>query len=398
MMEKKKVLFVVHQLNYGGVQKAALTALNAIDYSKYDVTLYVRKNRIPLISQVNENVKKIIVNEDKTHYYRKPRVVCYEIFKFLANIFGNEQGENYFQQKIAEYINEVQMMYEKKEHFREQEEYDIAISYIQGYTAKFVAEYINAKKKIMFYHVSTDENHEVHEKAMPYYDKIVGVNKGVQDVLKELYPEFADKMTYIENYVDAEEVRRKSQEYHIERKDVDLVLCTCGRLTPVKGFDLAIEAARILKEDNTSFLWYLVGDGPEREKLEQMIAENALAEYIEITGMLDNPYPHIANCDIYVQPSYEEAYGLTIKEALILNNPVVTTDTMGGRYLINEQKNGLVVNRNASDLAKGIKNLAEDTRMRSSIRQYLESENYANAKDKYQSMWQSLLNLEQYYL
>ena len=397
-MEKKKVLFVVHQLNYGGVQKAALTALDAIDYSKYDVTLYVRKNRIPLISQVNENVKKVIVNQDSTHYYRKPKVVFYEICRFLTNTVGYKNGTNFFQQKIAEYINAAQMLYERKEYFNAQEEYDIAISYIHGYTAQFVAEYINAKTKIMFYHVSTDENHEVHEKAMPYYDKIVGVNKGVQDVLKVLYPEFADKMTYIENYVDAEEVRRKSQEYKIEKKDVDLVLCTCGRLTPEKGFDLAIEAARILKENNISFLWYFVGDGPEREKLERMITENALADYIEITGMLDNPYPYMANCDIYVQPSYEEAYGLTIKEALILNNPVVTTDTMGGRYLINEQKNGLVVNRNASDLAKGIKNLAEDTRMRSSIRQYLESENYVNANVKYQSKWQTLLNLEQYYL
>ena len=218
MMEKKKVLFVVHQLNYGGVQKAVLTALDAIDYSKYDVTLYVRKNRIQLISKVNENVKKIIVNKDNTHYYRKPKVVCYETCKFLANAVGCVNRVNHFQQKIAEYINKAQMMYEKKAYFRDQEEYDIAISYIQGYTAKFVAEYINAKKKIMFYHVSTDENHEVHEKTMPYYDKIVGVNKGVQDVLKELYPEFAEKMTYIENYVDAEEVRRKSQEYQIEKK------------------------------------------------------------------------------------------------------------------------------------------------------------------------------------
>ena len=43
---KKKVLIAVHQLNLGGVQKALISALNAIDYSKNDVTLYIRKNRI----------------------------------------------------------------------------------------------------------------------------------------------------------------------------------------------------------------------------------------------------------------------------------------------------------------------------------------------------------------
>lgn len=390
-MEKRKVLFVVHQLNYGGVQKAALTALDAIDHSKYDVTLYVRKNRIPLISQVNDNVKRVIVNKDKTHYYRKPKVVCYEIFRFLANVVGCENGVNHFQQKIAEYINEAQMMYEKKEYFRDQEEYDIAISYIQGYTAKFVAEYINAKKKIMFYHVSTDENHEVHQKAMPYYDKIVGVNEGVQNVLKGLYPKFADKMTYIENYVDAEEVRRRSQEYRIERKDVDFVLCTCGRLTPVKGFNLAIEAARILKENNTSFLWYFVGDGPERVKLEKMIAENSLGEYVEITGMLDNPYPYIANCDIYVQPSYEEAYGLTIKEALLLKRLVVTTATVGGMYLVNHGIDGLVSKINDEIVASSIIKMTSDIEMKKTIRKNLEKMNDLEERAKYKEDWKRLL-------
>lgn len=392
-MEKKKVLFVVHQLNYGGVQKAALTALDAIDYSKYDVTLYVRKNRIPLISQVNENVKKVIVNKDSTHYYRKPKVVCYEICRFLANAVGCENGVNHFQQKIAEYINEAQMMYEKKEYFRDQEEYDIAISYIQGYATKFVAEHINAKKKIMFYHVSTDENHEVHEKAMPYYDKIVGVNKGVQDVLKELYPEFADKMTYIENYVDAEEVRRKSQEYQIEKKDVDLVLCTCGRLAPVKGFDLAIEAARILKENNTSFVWYFVGDGPEREKLEKMIAENALTDYIVITGMWDNPYPYIANCDIYVQSSYEEAHPLAIIEALLLNRPVVTTATVGGVTLIKQEVNGMIAPINGDALAETIINLHSECGKYDYMKEYLENINHANDFLLYSEQWKQLLEV-----
>lgn len=393
-MQKKKVLFVIHQLNYGGVQKALLSALNALDYSQNEVVLYVRKNRVDLLGEVNPNVSKVIVNEDRTHYYRKPYAMWLTLSEKICLAIGKNDKAGFVHQRLVTYLNLAKMQYEKEHYFRDEEEYDVAISYIQGYTAQFVAEYIKAKKKIMFYHGSTDETHELHEKIMEHFEKVVGVNEGVQNVLKGLYPKFADKMTYIENYVDAEEVRRKSQEYQIERKDVDFVLCTCGRLTPVKGFDLAIEAAKILKENNTSFLWYFVGDGPEREKLEQMIDENALTDYIVITGMLDNPYPYMASCDIYVQTSYEEAYGLTIKEALILNNPVVATDTVGGRYLIDEQINGSVTNRNASDLAKGIKNLAEDSRMRSSISNYLESENYANAKDKYQSMWQSLLNLE----
>ena len=62
-MQKKKILFVIHQLNYGGVQKALLSALNAVDYSENEVTLYVRKNHVDLLDNVNSNVSKIIINQ-----------------------------------------------------------------------------------------------------------------------------------------------------------------------------------------------------------------------------------------------------------------------------------------------------------------------------------------------
>lgn len=390
-MQKKKVLFVIHQLNYGGVQKAVLSALNALDYSQNEVVLYVRKNSVDLLGEVNPNVSKVIVNEDRTHYYRKPYAMWLTLSKKIYRVIGKNDKAEFVHQRLVTYLNEAKMQYEKEHYFRDEEEYDVAISYIQGYTAQFVAEYIRAKKKIMFYHGSTDETHELHDKIMEHFDKIVGVNEGVQNVLKGLYPKFADKMTYIENYVDAEEVRRRSQEYQIERKDVDFVLCTCGRLTPVKGFDLAIEAARILKENNTSFLWYFVGDGPEREKLEQMIDENALTDYIVITGMLDNPYPYIANCDIYVQSSYEEAHPLAIIEALILNIPVVTTNTVGGNALIKDSFHGVVVEKEGSLMAKAILQLWNDDCQYRKIQGNLKNIIYLNSFGVYQEKWKNLL-------
>ena len=391
MQNKKKVLIVVHQLNYGGVQKALLSALNAIDYSQNKVVLYVRKNRVDLLEKINLNVSKIVVNEDRTHYYRKPYTVWLTLCENFCRVLRKNDKAELVHQRLVSYLNQMKMQYEKEHYFRDEEDYDIAISYIQGYTAQFVAEHIHAKKKVMFYHGSTDETHELHEKIMAHFDKVVGVNEGVQNVLKGLYPKFADKMTYIENYVDVEEVRRKSQEYQIERKDVDFVLCTCGRLAPVKGFDLAIEAARILKENKHSFIWYFVGDGPEREKLEKMITEDSLDEYIEITGMLDNPYPYIANSDIYVQSSYEEAHPLAIIEALILNCPVVTTNTVGGNALIKDPTHGTIVEKDGSLMANAILQLWNDDSQYRKIQEYLKNINYLHAFDVYQEKWEKLL-------
>ena len=165
---KRRILFVVHQLNYGGVQKAAIAALNAIDYSENEVTLYVRKNRTQLLKDVNKNVSKIIVNEDKTHYFRRPYAIYLTICESIGKWIKNAKIEEKAHKKLVQYIVKSQMKYEQKKYFKDTESYDVAISYIQGYTAQFVAECVNAKKKIMFYHVSGDELHELHDPAIPF--------------------------------------------------------------------------------------------------------------------------------------------------------------------------------------------------------------------------------------
>ena len=101
-MTKRKVLIVVHQLNLGGVQKALISALDVIDYSKNDVTLYVRKDRTDLISLVNKNVSKIIINKDKTKYYRKPYAVWLQLKLKFAEVFKNNSED--IKNKLNDYI------------------------------------------------------------------------------------------------------------------------------------------------------------------------------------------------------------------------------------------------------------------------------------------------------
>lgn len=390
-MEKKKVLFVIHQLNHGGVQKALLSALDAVDYTENEVTLYVRKNRIQLLPEINENVHKIIINEDETHYYRKPYAATMLLCKKIVDILKLKNLSEFFQKKLVDYINQSQMEYEKKHYFNKQETYDVAVSYIQGYTAKFVAQYIDAKKKMMFYHGSTDETHELHEEIMAYYDSIVGVNENVQKILAELYPTYSQKMTFVENYVDVDAVCKKSKEFMIEKPQGTTILCSCGRFTPVKGFDLAVKAASILKEKGISFLWYFVGDGPERTKLEQMIEAYGLQENIQITGMQNNPYPYINICDVYVQPSYEEAHPLAIIEALILNRPVVTTATVGGIALIKQEINGLIADINEKTLVNKVERLIKDIDLYQEINKYLNRIDYSDNLSRYRNAWKRLL-------
>lgn len=383
-MSKRKVLIVVHQLNLGGVQKALISALNAIDYSQNEVTLYVRKNRTDLLPQVNRNVSTIIINQDTTKYYRKP----YALWLQLLLKINNSQKTK---QKLDVYIVSSQMKYEKEHYFSDDVEYDLAISYIQSYTAKFVDENVKAKRKVMFYHGSTDEFHDVNEKAMQHFEKIYCVSKGAQKAVQGFYPQFAKKIDCLENYVDAESVRNKANEFVPDYPKDKLILCSCGRIISVKGFDLAVGAAKILKQQGINFKWFFVGDGVDRTKIESLISEKQLDDYIEITGLQDNPYPYIQNCDVYVQPSYEEAYGLTIIEAQILGKTVVSTSTIGGQSIIHDGENGVISDINAESIAQIINLLSQDKAIQNTIHNNLAKMDYSKDYQRFRNDWKKLL-------
>lgn len=388
-MEKKKVLFVVHHLTIGGAQKSFITALRFIDYSKYDVTVYIRKNRLDILPEVDKRVK-VIVNDDKTHYYRKAYALMYLLMISFFKIIGKTDRAFEIEKKLSERIRLDMLKYEKKRFF-ENEHYDVAIAYKQGYTADIAADGIDAERKYIFYHSSTDEAHEFHERIFDKFDNIIAVGDNIKTILQNLYPDYSDKIEVMYNYVDSDFVIAKSETEKPDTPGGKYILCTCGRLSHVKGFDLAVEAAKILKDNNTRFIWYFIGDGPERESLEKMIIENSLSECIIITGMKDNPYPMIKSADIYIQPSYEEAHPLSIIEAQILCKPVVSTATVGGKHLVKDGETGVITDISAEGLANGITRLITAPELCQKISENLSEIDYKIEKERYKKQWEDLL-------
>ena len=385
---KKKLLIVAHHMTIGGVQKSLVTASKALDYDKYDVTLYLRKNRTELLPFVDKRIH-VIINKDPNHYYRKPYAIALQIKTLLAKILGNDTKEKELNKLLADKIRKDSMEYEHKTYFSKNH-YDIAIAYVQGFTAEFVAKYINADKKIVFFHTSTDDHHDLHKRILPSFNRIAALHAEQKSLLYEWHPFVKERISIVENYTDKDLITKQSKEFSIPGTD-KTVICSCGRFAPVKGFDMAVEAAKILKDNNIEFVWYFVGDGPERINLEKKISEYGLENNIVITGMQKNPYPYMAGCDIYVQPSYEESLGLTMLEAHRLGKPVITTATVGGCKLVENGKNGLICEINPDAIAKSIINLINDKESCDNIINNLKSTDYSHEFDKYKEQWKKLL-------
>ncbi|MBP3560239.1 MAG: glycosyltransferase [Clostridia bacterium] len=388
-MKKKKLLIVAQHLTIGGAQKSLLAALKVLDYEKFDVTLYLRKNRTDLLSCVDERVN-VIINDDKSHYYRKPYAVLLQGLSAFWKVIGEKEKAEKYNNKLKNAIVNYSMEYEKK-HFFSSEKYDIAIAYVHGYPALFVAECVNAEKKYVFFHTSVDELHDMHKKILSKFTGVLAEHDLQKDLLEEWYSIPPEKIHIIENYVDRELILLQSKSEFIEVPEDKIILCYCGRITSVKGFDLAVKAAKILKDNNVPFLWLFVGDGPDREKVEQLIKKYNLEEDIVITGMKKNPYPYIAASHIYVQSSYEENTGITILEAHRLDKPVVSTKTVGGKKLVKHQENGLLAEINEFSLAENIIALINDKQLMASISKNLKSQNYSDEFERHKLSWQKLL-------
>lgn len=388
-MIKKQLLIVAHHLTIGGVQKSLISALKAIDYDKYEVTLYLRKNRLDLLPFVDERVK-VIANTDPHHYYRKPYALLYQSIMLLGKMFKKDGLVEKYNNKLSNRIRKDMMEYERNMYFSDKK-YDIAISYVQGYTTIFVSDYVSADKKIVFYQVSVDELHDVHKYTLPKYDLIVVEHDDVKKLFSQWYPQEKNKITVLENYVDYKLIRKLGEESADELEKDDLVLCSCGRLSKVKGFDLAVEAAKILRDKNVNFKWYFIGDGPERANIERLIKEYGLDNNVILLGMQKNPYKYIAACDIYIQPSYEEAISMAIMETQILCVPIISTKTVGGLSMIQNGIDGMVANIDPESLADSIFKLAQDDNLKDMFISKLKQIDYTQKELFYNQQWSELL-------
>ena len=390
-MKKKELLFVTHHLTVGGVQKSLISALSAIDYDKYNVTLYVRKNRLDILDYIDKRVN-VVVNQISRHYYRLPSAIKMSFQIKLFGIFKKKQKREIIKRKLSDYISQQMMIDEQKRYYNDKK-FDIAIAYVQSITALFVAKYVNAEKKIVFYQGSTDEWHDVNAEALPHFDRIAVEHDDIKQLMLQWYERLTvDQFYIIENYTDYKLLRKQSHEYVVKTFENIPTLCTCSRFTLVKGVDIAVEAARILKQKEVKFIWYLVGDGSEKANLQQLIEKYGLEEHVLFPGMQKNPYPYMAACDIYVQPSREEALSIAMLESQILCAPMVSTKTAGGVAMIQDEVNGLLAEITAESLAEKIELLINDDKLRATIRSNLSMIDYSAEEKRYKRDWEELLS------
>ena len=260
--------------------------------------------------------------------------------------------------------------------------YDVAISYRHyNIDTFYVINNLKAKRKFFWIHGEvclSSKEVSILDKYYKKYDRIFAVSQTAKDSFLHYFPQYSEKCKVAYNVIDREEYYRLAKQGpHFSTKDKPIIL-SIGRLSEEKGYDLSLDACRILKEKGMNFIWYIIGDGKERIYIQKEIERLSLQHEFVLLGMVENPYGYLEDCNIYVQSSRSESYCLTLAEARSFFRPIVTTDIPAAREQLRQNQTALFSDLNAKDLAEQIEKLLVNKVLREELTSNLKKENSNN--------------------
>lgn len=385
-MIKSKVLFMINSLGLGGAEKSLISLLELIDYEKYDVDLQML-NFGGMFEELLPKKVHVLPGLAYQEFSKLPlkRQLSSFNLKFLvarARVACSLRSNN----KAGHPLHDAQAYWRGCQYAYGQhpKSYDVAIAWGQGTPTHYVATKVKAAKKFSWINANYElagHNKEFDRKYYAVFDKNVCVSNELALLFQQVFPEYANKLSVILDIRNPEPVMKMAEESIELPKSAAVTIVTVGRYTPQKNYILAIEAAANLHKRGLDFVWYAVGEGEERSRMETAIATNHLEDRFILLGAKRNPYPFIKAADIYVQTSSFEGYCLTLAEARMLNRPCVTTNFDVVWEQMVQGENGLVVDMNAEAVADAVQRLIEDKDLYHHIQQYQMNESKGNTEE-----------------
>ena len=360
---RKSILFVIDSLNCGGAEKSMLSLLPLLNREKYAISLWILHRGGILESLIPEGIH--ILGEPKLSSFNSLKLkVAYIVHSIYIRILRCL----HIHQHGAESLWKTTGWARKGLN----QTFDVAIAYQQGFPTYLVATKIKAKKKLAWVNADIFNVGYNIPFNIPFYEKydhIVPVSNRLQEKMQKELPQFTGKYLCVYDILNPELIRKMSLESvaDITKEEERTILVTVARMAPPKGYDIAVNAAHCLKEKGIHFIWYFIGDGSEKHKILEMIKDYHLQNQVRLLGLKTNPYPYMRLCDIYVQPSIFEGFGMTISEAKILGKPVVSTNFKVVYDQITQEKNGLISEMNGTSLGNQIIRLITDNVLKQTI-------------------------------
>lgn len=343
-----KIIFVDNEFKMGGVASNLLNMLNYIVKSEDQVEFHVLYQKVPFFQNVPERVKIV---RAKSNYNKLIAIPFVELLKNWKKI-GIRTIVKRFIISLGFHLNKnfVHLLYKDLYSDNPISSCDVCIVLKECRESIYYA-LSQIKTKTYICYFVQDRNYVPIFRDI-YINKIINhivtVSEGNRQYLINKEPSLSSKTHVLHNYVNPQAIINKASAFRPDYDHSITNICTVGRICEEKGFDVILQAVELLQQKKRlpSFRWYVIGpyvSPTVQSYCKKKLNEGNLKDHIVITGPMINPYPYIKDADLVVNPSIIESYGIIIREAQILGTPVLSSETDGGRELIEGGKTGFLV-------------------------------------------------------
>ena len=397
---KKRIFIAIHYMEIGGGEMSLIGLLHALDYSRYDVDLFIYSHQGELMQFIPREVNVLPEIPAYTNIENPIKDVIKRGFWGVAyaRLKTKWQYKRYLKRTGLEKSDELYRMLADNvtphlPSLKRYGTYDLAINYLGMHNV--VLDKVDARKKIAWIHTDYSTvrvNAPEEGKGWGAYDYIVSISPGVTNAFLGTFPSLEKKIVEIENILSSEFVRQRAGlipqsevEKEMPREDGVVCLLSIGRFCEAKNYDNIPDICRRLNVQSSKFKvqckWYLIGWGPDEALIRQKIAEAGMQDKVIILGKKTNPYPYIKECDIYCQPSRYEGKSITVREAQMLCKPVVVTNYLTAPSQIKDGVDGRIVPMDNVGCAKGLCNFIQDKALQENISSYLAQHDYGSKEE-----------------
>ncbi len=388
--QKEKILLYPGGMKHNGITTSVINLLANINYDKYDVTVFTNNTnnveQLNNLQSLNDNVRIVL--------RRGPMIATFK--ELYQNEFVRQRGiYKSFEKRLY-----PKALFERE--FRKifgDSQFDYAIDY-SGY-AMFWSNLVlasGAKKKYILLHsdIKSDMERTVKGKRphyqnlkgvislYPYFDKLVSVSEATKKLNQSNFGGLKLKNRHIasRNTINIEKINQLVDDDSdlfekngtpvlptltehgmeaIEFSQDDFKIVSVGRLSPEKGFDLLIKAVAELAPKYPQLKLYILGDGPLKGTLKSLVERLGIQNHVYFLGQRRNPFFIVKRADVFALTSHYEGQSMVILEALTVGTNVLASDIIANRYVLEDEKYGMLVEKNEVDIAKGLEQFINGT-------------------------------------
>lgn len=387
---KPSILIFSQAMELGGVERSLLGLLDAIDYDRYDVDLFLMRHSGELMPYLNPKAKLL----PEIPQYASLAVPMASLVKSgqLGVLRGRLQGKHaarrFDKQHPSDKPSVTALTYSHKYTLNSMplisdKTYDLAISFLTPHY--FARERVKAKKYAAWIHTdytALSLDHAAELAMWGKYDAICGVSEQASKSFQAAFPELAGKVQTIENILPKELIYEQAQEPQTDMlSEENIALLSVGRFCDAKNFDNVPDICRRLVAGGLDVKWYLIGYGGSETLIRQKIHNAGMQDRVILLGKRDNPYPYMRACDLYVQPSRYEGKAVTVREAQLLGKPVVITDYATSASQLADGVDGVIVPMDNAGCAAGIAALLRDPARMQRLSENCTKRDYTNSAE-----------------